>query len=79
MQIPPVKHFIINEKDKSSIICCIGPHRQTFDHYEDEDRNEELIDVNGMKRKNFLIVAIIIVLAALFSVGIFFILSETTL
>ena len=75
MQIPPVKHFIINEKDKSSI----GPHRQTFDHYEDEDRNEELIDVNRMKRKNFLIVAIIIVLAALFSVGIFFMLSQTTL
>lgn len=75
VKIPPVKHFMLTEKDKASI----GPNNRvdTFDHYEAEDRNEELIDVNGVKRKNFLIVAIVIVVAALFSVGIFFILSGT--
>ena len=67
--MPPVKNFIITEKDKGS-----SSLKEAFSLDKEEQENmigEGAFGSNSQK-KNFVIVTIIVFLAAVFAVGIYF-------
>lgn len=72
--MPPVKNFTITEKDKGSSQAM----RDTFNENEFDVQGthgtgaDDAQIRSGVSKKNFVIVSIIVFLAAIFAVGIYF-------
>ena len=66
MEVPPVKNFVINEKDRSQFKEATQSELGS-----QGGRDSEIIQVSS-QRKSFVIITIIVFLAAVFAVGIYF-------
>jgi hypothetical protein len=69
--MPPVKNFVITEKERTA------SQTKEFAAYSGQERDENNENVNeaftsGSSRKNIILVTIIVLLAAMFAVGIYF-------
>lgn len=75
VQMPPVKNFTINEKDRGAIRDTLagesGVEVEAKEGFSGGAADEG-VHSGSTQRKNFIIVTIIVILAALFAVGIYF-------
>ena len=69
IQMPPVKNFVIMEKEKTAqqLREALTLEREGDQEYQDDAGYN-----TGSQKKNFIIVTVIVFLAAIFAVGIYF-------
>ena len=76
MATPQVKNFIIGEKDKQSVLASLRADEIAVNKTNsDLDQPEQ---VSGVNRKTVIIVALVVLLACLFALGIYFAIELST-